>query len=90
RPGGEVSLLGLFAQPVSVDLNALIFKGVQVHAIVGRRLYHTWELMQSLLYSGALDVRPAITHVLPWYEYEWAFELLTTGQAGKVVLNWEA
>ncbi|MDW8107860.1 MAG: zinc-binding dehydrogenase, partial [Armatimonadota bacterium] len=90
RPGGEVSLLGLFAQPVSVDLNALIFKGVQVHAIVGRRLYHTWELMQSLLYSGALDVRPAITHVLPWYEYERAFELLTAGQAGKVVLSWEA
>lgn len=90
RPGGEISLLGLFGQPVSTDLNALIFKGVHIHAIIGRRLYHTWELMQRLLQSGKLDVRPAITHVLPWCEYERAFELLTSGQAGKIVLNWEA
>ncbi|MFN4033335.1 MAG: L-threonine 3-dehydrogenase [Fimbriimonadales bacterium] len=90
RPGGEVCLLGLFGQPVQVDLNALIFKGVEIHAIIGRRLFHTWELMQNLLYSGALDVRPAITHVLPWREYEHAFELMASGQSGKIVLDWEA
>jgi len=89
RPGGEVSLLGLFAQQVSVDLNALIFKGVAIHAIIGRRLFHTWQVMQNLLGSGALDVRPAITHVLPWCEYERAFELMASGQSGKVVLTWE-
>lgn len=89
RPGGEVSLLGLFAQPVSLDLNALIFKGVEVHAILGRRLFQTWEMMQNLLHSGRLDVRPAITHVLPWYEYEHAFELMASGQSGKIVLDWE-
>ncbi|OYT71748.1 MAG: L-threonine 3-dehydrogenase [Armatimonadetes bacterium JP3_11] len=90
RPGGEVSLLGLFSQPVKLDLNALIFKGVAVHAIVGRRLFQTWEVMQSLLLSGQLDVRPAITHVLPWHDYEHAFELMASGQSGKIVLNWEA
>jgi len=88
RPGGEVSLLGLFAQQVSVDLNALIFKGVEIHAIIGRRLFHTWQVMQNLLGSGTLDVRPAITHVLPWCEYERAFELMASGQSGKVVLTW--
>lgn len=46
-------------------------------------------MMQNLLHSGRLDVRPAITHVLPWREYEHAFELMASGQAGKVVLNWE-
>lgn len=90
RPGGELSLLGLFAQPVSLDLNALIFKGVEIHAIIGRRLFQTWEVMQNLLQSGALDVRPAITHVLPWCEYEYAFELMASGQSGKIVLDWEA
>jgi threonine 3-dehydrogenase len=89
RPGGEVSLLGLFAQSVPIDLNMLIFKGVQIHAIIGRQLFHTWEVMQNLLLSGALDVRPAITHVLPWNEYPRAFELMASGQSGKVVLTWE-
>lgn len=89
RPGGEVSLLGLFAQSVPVDLNALIFKGVAIHAIVGRKLFQTWEIMQNLLHSGRLEVRPAITHVLPWREYELAFELMASGQSGKIVLNWE-
>lgn len=89
RPGGHISLLGLFTQPVPIDLNALIFKAVQVHAILGRQLYATWEAMQSLLASGKLDIRPAITHILPWQEYERAFELTASGMAGKVVLNWE-
>lgn len=89
RPGGRISLLGLFAQPVSVDLDALIFKSVEIHAILGRRLYQTWETMQSLLLSGRLDIRPAITHELAWHEYERAFELTASGMAGKVVLNWE-
>lgn len=89
RPGGRISLLGLFAQPVSVDLDALISKSVKIHAILGRRLYQTWETMQSLLLSGRLDIRPAITHELAWHEYERAFELIASGMAGKVVLNWE-
>lgn len=89
RPGGRISLLGLFAEPVPVDLNALIFKSVEIHAILGRRLYQTWETMQSLLVSGRLDVRPAITHELAWHEYEQAFELTASGTAGKVMLNWE-
>ena len=89
RPGGHISLLGLFTQPVAVDLNALIFKAVQIHAILGRKLHATWEAMQSLLASGQLDIRPAITHILPWQEYEHAFELTASGMAGKVVLNWE-
>ncbi len=89
RPGGRISLLGLFAEPPLVDLNALIFKGVEIHAIVGRRLYQTWEAMQALLLSGKLDVRPAITHQLPWYEFDHAFELMRTGEAGKVVMVWD-
>lgn len=89
RPGGRVSLLGLFAQPVTVDLNMLIFKAVEIHAILGRKLYQTWETMQALLVSGKLDVRAVITHQLPWQEYEHAFELMATGKAGKVVLVWE-
>ncbi len=89
RPGGRISLLGLFAEPTPVDLNTLIFKAVEIHAILGRKLYQTWDTMQALLASGKLDVRPAITHQLPWNEYEHAFELMKTGKAGKVVLIWD-
>lgn len=85
RPGGRVSLLGIFPDPVQVDLNALIFKGVDIHCILGRRLYQTWETMQQLLLSGKLDVRPVITHQLPYTEFERAVELTLNGEAGKIV-----
>lgn len=89
RPGGRISLLGIFPSPVPVDVNALIFKGVELHAIVGRRLYQTWETMQHLLLSGQLDVRPVITHSMPYTEIETAIELMKRGESGKIVFTLE-
>jgi threonine 3-dehydrogenase len=87
RNGGRLSLLGLPKEPFALDWNRLvIFKGVTVHGIIGRRMYETWYQMDNLLGAGRLDVRPAITHVMPMEDFEDAIGLLRTGQAGKVVL----
>jgi threonine 3-dehydrogenase len=87
RNGGRLSLLGLPKEPFELDWNRLvIFKGVTIHGIVGRRMYETWYQMDNLLGSGRLDIRPAITHVMPMAEFDRAIELLRSGQAGKVVL----
>ncbi len=88
RPGGRISLLGLFAEPkVPVRLNEAIFKGLEVHCIIGRRLWQTWEQMEELLTSGALDLNPVITHRMHYLEFASAMELIAKGETGKVIFQ---
>jgi threonine 3-dehydrogenase len=87
RNGGRLSLLGLPKEPFELDWNRLvIFKGITVHGIIGRRLFDTWYRLDNLLSSGRLDLRPAITHVMPMERFDDAIGLLRGGSAGKVVL----
>ena len=87
RNGGRLSLLGLPQAPFELDWTKLfIFKGITLHGIIGRRMYQTWYQMDNLLRSGRLDVRPAITHVMPMARFDDAIALLRSGSAGKVVL----
>jgi threonine 3-dehydrogenase len=87
RMGGRMSMLGLPTEPFELDWNRLvIFKGVTLHGIIGRRMYETWFQMDQLLRSGRLDLRPAITHVMPMEKFDEAIGLLRDGRAGKVVL----
>jgi threonine 3-dehydrogenase len=87
RNGGRLSLLGLPRENFDLDWNRLlIFKGITLHGIVGRRMYQTWYQMDNLLRTGRLDVRPAITHVMPMEQIDAAIAALRSGQAGKVVL----
>jgi len=86
--GGRISLLGIFGEPVAVDLsNLVIEKGVRVHGIFGRRIYDTWERTQDLLRSGGLDVAPILTHRLDLADWQQGFDLLGSRHAGKVVLT---
>jgi threonine 3-dehydrogenase len=85
--GGRISLLGIFGEPVAVDLsNLVIEKGVRVYGVFGRRIYDTWERTQELLRSGALDVAPILTHRFDLGDWEQGFDLLGSRHAGKVVL----
>jgi threonine 3-dehydrogenase len=87
RNGGRLSMLGLPKEPFNLDWNRLvIFKGITLHGIIGRRMYQTWYQMDNLLRSGRLDVTPAITHVMPMQEFDTAIGLLDSGKAGKIVL----
>jgi threonine 3-dehydrogenase len=84
--GGRISLLGIFSQPVQVDLSDLVIqKGVRLYGIYGRRLYDTWERTQALLRNG-LDLTPIITHRFDLADWERGFELIAARHAGKVVL----
>ena len=88
RRGGRVSLMGIPTQKVELEMaEDMIFKGLSIHCIVGRRLYETWDTMRSLLASGRLNVRPAITHHLPFSEFEHGMELMRDGACGKVVFK---
>ena len=88
RRGGRVSLMGIPSSPVELDMaEDMIFKGLDIKCIVGRKLYETWDTMRSLLASGRLDVAPAITHRLAFEDYEHGMALMRDGLCGKVVFE---
>jgi threonine 3-dehydrogenase len=85
--GGRVALLGLPPTEVQVNLNEIIFKGLMLKGIYGREMFETWYKMAAMLESG-LDVSAVLTHRFPAEEFEKAFEVMRSGQSGKVILEW--
>jgi threonine 3-dehydrogenase len=88
RLGGRVHLLGLPKGEVALNLsNDLIFKGVTVYGVIGRKMFETWNQMRSFLSSGLLDPTPVVTHRFPLTQIEGALEAIRSGAAGKVILE---
>jgi threonine 3-dehydrogenase len=86
KNGGRVSLFGIPTGSVSFDwTNQIIFKGIRIYGITGRRLFDTWYRMAGLLKAG-LDIRPILTHTFPMAEFAHGFDLIKSGRCGKVVL----
>lgn len=85
--GGRVAILGIPPEPVSIDWNQVIFKGLILKGIYGREMFETWYKMASLLQSG-LDVSPVLTHCFPAADFEKAFAAIKSGEAGKVIMDW--
>lgn len=86
--GGKIAMLGIQQPGTSIDWNTVVFNGLTIKGIYGREMYETWYKMTALLQSG-LDLSPIITHQFHYTEFEKAFELMASGQTGKVVLNWD-
>ena len=86
--GGNVALLGLLPSNTAVDWNKIIFNGITIRGIYGRKMFETWYKMQSMVQSG-LDITPVITHRFKIDDYLEGFEIMKSGNSGKVILNWE-
>jgi len=87
KNGGRLTLFGIPTGPVSFDLpNEIIFKGIRVYGITGRRLFDTWYRLAGLFKAG-LDIRPIVTHRLGLADYAAGFDLIQSGLCGKVVLR---
>ena len=90
RPGGRVSLLGLFDGSVSINVDdAIIFRAARVHGIFGRRMFDTWYTVKGLLTSPSFREKMAqiITHRVPLAELDRAMDLLQSNGAAKVSLT---
>ena len=88
RNAGHVQLLGLPEDDVEVDLaDDVIFKGLNVYGVIGRRMYETWLEMRDFLSAGLVDISPVITHRLPLEDFEEGIEAMKSGEAAKVVLD---
>lgn len=88
RLGGRVNLLGTPNRTTEVDFaRDIIFKGLTVYGVTGRKMYRTWHQMRRLLKSGQLKPRPVITHRFPLECIAEAIQVIKDGQAGKVILE---
>ena len=87
RRGGRISLLGLTSKPVSLNFSEdIIFKGLTIQGINGRRMYQTWYQMTALLKAGKLDLHPVITDRIAMKDFSKAMERLKTGEASKILV----
>ena len=85
--GGKVAILGIPPGDMAIDWNDVIFKGLVLKGVYGREMFETWYKMSSMLQSG-LNMEPIITHHFDIDEFQPAFELMESGQSGKVILHW--
>lgn len=84
--GGKIALLGILP-PTDIDWDFVVFNGLTIRGIYGRKMYETWYKVTMLIQSG-LNIEPVITHRFHYTEYEKAFEIIRSGKSGKVILDW--
>lgn len=85
--GGRIALLGILPESTQINWDEIIFKGLLVKGIYGREMYETWYKMTQML-RGGLDISPVLTHTLAINDFQQGFDIMNSGNCGKVVLNW--
>jgi threonine 3-dehydrogenase len=85
--GGKVALLGLLPSGAGIDWDRVIFKGLVLHGIYGRRMYETWYKMTQMLLTG-FPLHKVLTHQIAINDFQKGFDLMASGQCGKVVCSW--
>lgn len=86
--GGKIAMLGIPAGEMAIDWTEVIFKGLIIKGIYGREMFETWYKMASVIQSG-LNLTPIITHRFPVEEFQKGFDAMRSGEAGKVILEWD-
>ncbi|WP_422367113.1 L-threonine 3-dehydrogenase [Pelagibius sp.] len=87
--GGRIAMLGIPAEVRPFDWSPIIFKALTIKAIYGREMFETWYKMIAMLESG-LKIEPIITHRFGLNDFQQAFDVMRSGESGKVVLDWTA
>jgi threonine 3-dehydrogenase len=85
--GAKIALLGIPASAMEIDWHDVIFNMLTIKGIYGREMYETWYKMTVMLELG-LDITPVITHCFAYADYERGFEVMRSGNSGKVILDW--
>ena len=86
--GSKIALLGILPNSTTVDWNTIIFKSLTLKGIYGREMWETWYQMEQMLITG-IDLSPIITHRFAVDDFQKGFDVMESGQCGKVILSWE-
>jgi threonine 3-dehydrogenase len=85
--GGKIALLGIMPQ-TAIDWDYVVFNGLTIKGIYGREMFETWY-KATMMIQGGMDLMPLITHRFHYTDFAEAFEVMRSGESGKVILNWE-
>jgi threonine 3-dehydrogenase len=86
--GGQIAMLGIPEKEMAIDWNTVVFNMLTIKGIYGREMYETWYKMTVMLQSG-LDISPVITHRFHYTDFQQGFDVMRSGQSGKVILTWQ-
>jgi len=87
--GGKIAILGFLPPDMSIEWDKMVFKSLTFKGIYGREVFDTWYQMTALLQSGlAAEVEKIITHEFKYTDFNQAFELMRSGESGKIILDW--
>lgn len=86
--GGKIAMLGIPTDELAIDWNDVVFNMLTIKGVYGREMYETWYMMSVMLQNG-LDISPIITHRFHFTEFQKGFDVMLSGQSGKVILNWQ-
>ena len=86
--GGKIALLGILPDNAAVEWSKVIFNGLTLRGIYGRKMFETWYKMTTMIESG-LDITPIITHHYHYTDFDKGFQAMLSGKSGKVILNWQ-
>ena len=87
KHGGHIALLGLQRTDAKVDIETVIFNGLHLKGIYGRKVWDTWYKMSTMLQAG-LDISDIITHHFDIKDFQKGFDAMISGNSGKVILDW--
>src|SRR5205814_8991010 len=85
--GAKLAMLGIAEKETAIDWNLVIFNMLTIKGNYGREMYETWYKMTVMLQSG-LNIKPVITHRFQYADFEKGFEVMKSGNSGKVILKW--
>jgi threonine 3-dehydrogenase len=85
--GGKIAMLGIQPEPTGIDWNSVVFKGLTIRGIYGRMFGETWYKLTSMIQSG-MDISPIITHRFSYRDFQKGFDVMRSGNSGKVILDW--
>jgi len=87
KKGGCMSLLGIASEKIEIDISTdVVFKGITIYGVTGRKMYENWDQVSALLESKKIRLDKIVTHVISMKDYEEAFRIMASGNSGKVVL----
>ena len=86
--GGKIALLGILDRDTHINWDLVVFNGLTIKGIYGRQMFETWYKMTVMIQTG-LDITPVITHQFDYTDFEKGFELMGSGNSGKIILDWK-
>lgn len=86
--GGRIAMLAIMPTGSGIDWDMVVFKGLTIKGIYGREIFETWYKGSMMVQSG-LPLEKMITHRYDFEDFQEGFDVMRSGNSGKVILNWE-